>query len=185
MTETIFFEKTASLIQAKPELEKKLNIKINITGRKVEIEGSTVNEYEAMIVLDAINSGFSPKDALLLANEGYIFRKINMKDFTRRKNLDDVKARVIGTEGKTKRTIEEISGCKLVIKDKIVCIIGLAESIKDATTAITNLIKGSKQANVYSYLERMNREKAEKPDLGLKTKTEGNKKEKEDEESED
>jgi len=115
-----------------------------------------------------MNFSFPLKEALLLTNEGYIFRKINIKDFTRRKNLDEVRARLIGTEGKTKRAMEEISGCVLVIKDKIVGIIGSTESIKDATTAITRLIKGSKQANVYSYLERMNREKKEKSDLGLK-----------------
>jgi len=41
-------------------------------------------------------------------------------------------------------------------------VIGHAEDIGYATTAIANLIKGSKQSNVYNYLERINKEKKKK-----------------------
>ena len=89
--------------------------------------------------------------------------------------MSEVRGRIIGREGKTKRTIEEISGCDLYINEDInqIGIIGNAESIEEATTALTNLIKGSKHANVYRFLEKINTErKKNRFDLGLKNKNE-------------
>jgi ribosomal RNA assembly protein len=168
MAETIFMEKTGNLRREKDKLEKKLEVTIKIEGKKVTIEGEELKEYEAMIVLEAIKFGFSVSTALLAANEGMVFRVIPIKHFTRRKDMEEVRGRIIGTEGKTKRTIEQVSGCSLVIQNNHVGIIGPAESIEEATTAITNLIRGTKQSNIYRFLEKMNAEKKIKPDLGLK-----------------
>ncbi|MEM4271729.1 MAG: hypothetical protein QXD13_01420 [Candidatus Pacearchaeota archaeon] len=176
MTETIFFESTKNLIRALPELKKKLKVGIKVDGNKVEIEGPSLDEYEAKMVLDAINFGFPAKKALLLLNEGFIFRILNIKQFTRRRNLADIKARIIGTEGKTKRTIENVAGCAIMIRRHEVGIIGTAEAIETTTTAIISLIKGSKQANVYAFLEKMNAARKEKTDLGLKPSKEEQKK---------
>ncbi len=154
--ETLIFERTGEVRKNLPALEEKLNVKIKISGKKVNIEGNSLDEYEASLVLEAINLGFSAEKAMLLKNEDTIFRKINIRKFTRRKNLEDVRARLIGKYGTTKKTIEEVSDCYIVIKDNNIGIIGSAEDIDNILTAITNLIRGSKQANVYNYLERMN-----------------------------
>jgi len=167
--ETLFFENTKELKKEKDRLEKKLNIKIEITGKKVIIEGEPLDEYEATTILDAIRFGFSANIALLLKNSEIIFKKISIRDYTRRKNLIDVKARIIGTKGTTKRTIEEISGCMLMIHNNEVGIIGPVEDVEEATTALTNLIRGAKQANVYKFLEHLNKTQKEEG-LGLKEK---------------
>ena len=159
MTETIFFEKFGNLKKALREIKEKLNVKIRTEGRKVTIEGEAVDEYEAKMIFDAVNLGFSARTALLLRNEGHVLRILNIKQFTRRKNIKEVVARIIGTEGKTKRAIEGIANCSILIHDHEVGIIGAAEDIEKTTIAITNLIKGSKQANVYAFLEKMNKEK--------------------------
>lgn len=143
--------------KVKEELEKKLDIKINLKRKVAEIEGPPLNEYEAGIILDAVSFGFSAKKAILLLDSDITFRKINIKDFTRRKNLYDVRARIIGKEGKIKRTIEELSDCELVLHENTLGIIGSAEGIETATTALTSIIKGAKAANVYGYLEKVNR----------------------------
>ncbi len=160
--QTIIFKNLKELKRAKNELEKKLNIKIKIKAKKVEIRGNSLEEYEASIVLDAINFGFSAKKALALKEESKIFRILNIKNFTRKKNLKEVRARIIGKEGKTKRTIENIAECNIIIKDNEMGIIGDAESIKELITGITNLIKGTKQSNTYRYLERLNKRKNRK-----------------------
>jgi KH domain-containing protein len=117
-----------------------------------------MNEYEAVQIFEAMGLGFSSREALQLKDEDMIFRIIALKDFTRRKDLREVRARVIGAKGQTKRVIEEISGCKIVVKeDNLIGIIGHSESIDAAITAITNIIKGTKQANAYRYLEKMNK----------------------------
>ena len=167
--ENIFFESTKEIKKSKQELEKKLNVKIEIVGKKVSFEGDSVDEYEALTVLDAIKFGFPQGTALLLKNGEIIFKKISIRDYTRRKNLKDVKARVIGTMGTTKRTIEAISGCVLIIHNNEVGIIGHADDVEEATTALTNLIRGAKQANVYKFLEHLNRAQNEEG-LGLKEK---------------
>jgi len=152
---TIFCKRTREIIANKAELERALNVKIDATKKNVIIDGAAVDEYEASIILDAISFGFSAKRALLLLNPENIFRKIRIKSFTRR-TLESARSRLIGSEGKTRRTIEDVGDCEIVIGDSEVGVIGAAESIEKTTTAITNLIRGSKQANVYNFLEKMN-----------------------------
>ncbi len=157
--ETIYTNRIAEIRREKKFLERKLNVEIQITGKKVIVEGSPLDEYEAMTVLEAINEGFSARTAILITSEDFVFEKINIKDFTRRKDMEVVRGRLIGTRGRTKRTIEQISGCEIKINDNTVSVIGPAENIQYAITAITNVIKGAKQSNVYKYLERINTEK--------------------------
>src|SRR3989338_4273634 len=120
------------------------------------MEGEDIKEYEATRVLEAMGLGFSAHKALKLLEQDTLFRKINIKEFTRRKDLRDVKSRVIGKEGKTKATIENLTDCEIVISENSVGIIGEALSIDEAVTAIKNIIRGTKQANAYKYLEKMN-----------------------------
>ncbi|MEK6933522.1 MAG: hypothetical protein AABW75_01455 [Nanoarchaeota archaeon] len=157
--EALLFDKLSEIRRERHFLENELGVKIRIVGNEVFIDGPSFEEYEAFIVLEAMQLGFSAKKALTLRDESMIFRRIQIKNFTKRKNLEEVRARIIGREGKTKKTIEEISSCHLIINGNEVGIIASAKNIDDATTAITNLIRGSKQANVYRYLERMNAEK--------------------------
>ena len=157
--EILFVERTTEIRREKELLQSELGVKIEIQGRKVSYEGPAMNEYQARIILEAIGFGFSAKTALLLKEESYIFRIIRIKTITRKTNLKEVKGRIIGTFGKTKNTIESIADCKIVVQGNSVGIIGAAEEIEEATTAINNLIRGSKQANVYKFLEKMNRER--------------------------
>jgi ribosomal RNA assembly protein len=157
--ETLFVSKTIELKRTKPDLEKAFNVKIDINGKQVAIDGEAVDEFEAAQVVEAIGFGFSAKKALLLKDPDYTFRRISIKDFTRRKNLEDVRARIIGKQGKTKKTIEDISGVYLELNNNEVGLIGPAEDIEQETAALTNLIKGTKQANVYQKLEKINTEK--------------------------
>ncbi len=183
--EIIYIENPRKIRQNKEAIEKKIEIKITQKGKQLELEGEPFEEYQARIIIEALDFGFSLKEALRLTDESILFRKIPIKQFTKRKDLEEVRGRVIGTEGKTKRTVEEVSGSSVVLHNNLVGIIGPAEGIEEATTAVTNLIKGSKQANVYRFLERMNAAKKDKPDLGLKNTKKTKEKEAEDEESEE
>ncbi|MAG37938.1 hypothetical protein CMI45_00935 [Candidatus Pacearchaeota archaeon] len=165
--ETIYFQNTTELKKNLAKLEKSLNIKIELKGRQATLSGSGLEEYEAQIVLEAMAFGFSTTKALLLKNPDFIFRKIHIRDHTRKKSLKEVKARIIGTKGKTLRTLENVSDAHLILKDNEVGIIAQAESIPEITTALTNLIRGTKQSNVYHYLEKVNKTKKEEG-LGIK-----------------
>jgi KH domain-containing protein len=166
--EEIYVKRISQVINNKDELEKKLKVKISIKGKKVIFDGDSVDEFDAENVFSAINFGFSAKRALLLRSEDILFRKVHIKDHTKRNDMKAVRARLIGTHGKTRMTIEEIAGCDIVVTDSDVGIIGDAESIDEAVIAIVNLIKGSKQSNAYFFLERMNAEKKKPYSLGIK-----------------
>ena len=160
--EEFFIKNIQDVLNNKEKLEKKLNVKLKIYGKKVSFEGDSLNEFESSLVFEAISFGFSVRIALFLIDEENSFKVVHIKEHTRRK-LKDIVARLAGTEGKTKRTLADIADCHIVITDSEVGIIGQVEDVINTETAIINLIKGSKQGNMYRYLERMNRAKKEMP----------------------
>lgn len=157
--ETLIVKSVREIKKILPELEEKLKVKIAIKGLQITLTGEPLDEYEAMGIFDAIGFGFSPKVALMLKEEDVMFRKVSIRHITNRKNISIIKARLIGTNGKTKKTIEHLADCRIVVNDNEVGIIGPTAEMEEATTAIENLIRGSKQGNVYNYLERKNRER--------------------------
>lgn len=160
---TLRIENPKEILRTKELLEKKLHAQIVLKGRVLTIETDPLNEFEAQRIFGAMNLGFSANDALKLLDEENSFITINIKDYANTKNLDVVRARLIGTHGKTKNTLEEITKCGIKVHNNHVGIIGPAESVEPALTAVTNIIKGTKQANAYKYLERINTQRKSTP----------------------
>ena len=162
----IFSEKLPRILKNKKKLEEELNVKITNRGKEVYIDGKAVDEYTAEKVIDAINLGFPFSTAMLLKKEDYVLEVIPIKDYTKRQDLERVRARIIGTEGSTLKTMTQLTKCHFELKDNEVGIIGDPECIENAQESLISLIKGSKQSNVYKYLEKHQ----PKPviDLGLK-----------------
>lgn len=158
--EIFYIKKIQDVKKNLRELEKKLDVKIKISKNQITLEGQTVNEFDASHVFEAIAFGFSVKKAILLKNEEYQFRTIRIKEHTKR-NLAEIKSRLIGKNGKTRRIFADTSGCELLISESEVGIIGPTEDVQNVETAIINLIKGSKQTNMYRFLEKQNQLKKE------------------------
>ena len=165
MAKTII-DKIPRVIKSRKKLEKALNVKITNRGKEIDFEGAPEDEYVAEKVLEAIDFGFPINTALLIKEEDYLFDIINIKDHTNQKNLERVRGRIIGKNGKTLKTISGLSKCFFEIKDNSLGIIGDAEFIQNAKESAIALIKGSKQANVYAYLEKHHYQPV--IDLGLK-----------------
>ena len=187
-------EDISKVIKNKKRLERLLHVKITIKDerlhgsedsdmqvksgtREISVEGIPENEYIAEKVIDAINFGFPLSVALLIKEEDLLFEILGIKTYTHRKDLGTVRARIIGKAGKTLKTLNTLTQCYFELKDNDVGIIGSPELIKNAQDAVIFIIQGSKQANVYSYLEKHHI----KPvlDLGLKEKKKYKKKSKE------
>jgi len=162
----IISEKVPRVIKNRKRLEKKLNVIITNRGKEVYIEGKPTDEFIAEKVIDALNFGFPFETAMLIKEEDFLFEIINIKDFTKRQDLERVRARIIGKNGKTLKTLSHLSKCNFELKDNDVGIIGNSEYIKTAQESLISLIRGSKQSNVYKFLEK----NQIKPiiDLGLK-----------------
>ncbi|MFH1500584.1 MAG: KH domain-containing protein [archaeon] len=165
---SFYVENIQKVIKNKNLLEKKLKVKLTLRGHNINISGNETNEYFAVKVFEAIDSDFPLNIALLLTDspEEYMIEHLNIKDFTRRSNLAEIRARIVGRKGKTRKTMEELSACYISLHDNTVSIIGQAEDMENATQALVKLIKGSKQSSVYGFLERV-RNKT-KGDLGLR-----------------
>jgi len=163
---TILSEKLLRILKNKKRLENKLNIKISNRGKEVQIHGEPEEEYIAEKVIDALNFGFSFSVAISIKEENLEFEILNIKNYTTRKDLERVRARIIGKGGKTLKTLNQLTKCNFEIKDNQIGIIGLPEYIENAQESVISIIQGSKQSNVYSHLEKNQLKSV--LDLGLK-----------------
>jgi ribosomal RNA assembly protein len=173
-------EETSEIIKNKKRLEAFLKVKIIAKAKEVSVDGNPEDEYIAEKVIDAINLGFPIPVALLIKQEDFLFEIIDIKDYTRRKDYETIRARIIGKEGKTLKTLNHLTECYFEIKNNEVGIVGSPDCIKNGQYAIISIIQGSKQANVYAFLEKHQ----VKPvlDLGLKEPKKGKKSKKKSEE---
>ena len=162
----IICDKLLRIIKSRKKLEKKLNVKITNRGKEVYITGKSEEEYIAEKVIDALNFGFDFSIAISIQEEDFNFEILNIKDYTKRKDLKSIRARIIGKQGKSFNTLKQLTKCEFALKDNCVGIIGDSEFIKNAQDAVISIIKSEKHSNVYNYLEK--RQLKNTDDLGLK-----------------
>ncbi|MDD5192733.1 MAG: hypothetical protein PHH54_07290 [Candidatus Nanoarchaeia archaeon] len=158
MQET-YVEPVGKIVQNKKKLESELNVKITNKGKNVFISGKPEDEFIALKVMEAIDLGFSVERALFLKNPEILLQIINIKNVTKKHNLEAIRARIIGTQGKTLKTVNNLTNCLISLKDNQVGVIGDYEYIADAVQAMTSLARGSKQSHVYARLEREKKRK--------------------------
>ncbi len=150
----IYCEFPRKVMQNKRLIEEKLKVKISGKGHILFLEGYAETEYLANQFVEAINMGFTTTKALSVVEEDFIFEKINIKSITRRKDLERIRARIIGTRGKTLSTLEGLTHCYISQHDNFVGILGKQEDVMNASLAVKRIISGAKQSNVYAYLEK-------------------------------
>ncbi len=124
-------------------------------------EGAS-NVLRAKDIVSALVIGFSPSDAMVLLDEDYVLTIVDVTQAVEGKenHLRRVMGRIIGENGKAKKTIEEITGTRIAINDRrgLVGIIGDYERANIARHAIDLLIQGRMHSTVYRRLEQMMRE---------------------------
>ncbi|AKG39426.1 hypothetical protein MA03_07065 [Infirmifilum uzonense] len=145
----------------KRRIEEAFNVRVNVDSEKGFVflepgENSTMyNVFRAKKAVEALALGFSVDDVVLLAEDVYDFEVVDLGEAARNQaDLARIKARVIGSEGKFKRTLEEITGVKIVIGEKVVGLIGDYEQLRLAKDAISRLIRGQSHQTVLKLLER-------------------------------
>lgn len=145
----------------KKQLDDELDVKLDVDSREGEItvlSKDSLKLYIAKDVLKAIARGFNPEIATLLLKPDYAFELIDISEFTTSKDgLKRLKGRVIGMEGKSWKTIEQLTECYLSVYGKTVCIIGELTRVSIAKRAVEALLGGSQHAAVYKWLERQKR----------------------------
>jgi len=143
--------------ETKRLIQKNTKCKLEISAEgDVIITGESVDEFICENVVKAVGRGFNPLIALNLINDEYLLEIINIKEFTKgsEKKFKRIKSRLIGTQGKTRKVIERLTNCNLVIYGKTVSLIGGVETIIIARKGVEKLLSGSPHGNVYGFIER-------------------------------
>lgn len=111
---------------------------------------------KARDIVRAIAYGFSPERAFRLLDEDQVLIIIDLKQYVgdHPNHIQRVKGRIIGEEGRARRTIEEVTGTYISVYKTYVAIIGDFESANIAKESIEMLIQGRRHATVYRFLER-------------------------------
>ncbi|MCW4005734.1 MAG: KH domain-containing protein [Candidatus Bathyarchaeota archaeon] len=153
--------------KVKHELEERLSVEL-----KVESEGGVeiiLNEnaqdpsllFKAKDAVTAIGRGFAPDQTFrLVRNDDVIFDLIDLRLVFGRSDSDirRVKSRIIGMNGKTRRTIEELSEADTVVYGHTIGFIGTYEQVDIAKNAVQMIIQGSQHHTVYNFLQKKRRE---------------------------
>lgn len=147
--------------ETKRMIEKMSGIKLDIDTEgdvlfNEEVEGTDpLMALKIIDVIKAVGRGFNPDKAVRLFEDDEYFEVIDLKDVCGDKpnQLGRVRGRLIGTDGKTRRLIEELTGCYMSVYGNTVALIGNSISLPVAKHAIELILNGSEHATVYHYLE--------------------------------
>ena len=147
--------------ETKDIIEKRTGCKLVVDSVEgdVEIDHSQATDPSMAIVVSnvvtAIGRGFSPPKALkLLENDCYL-EILDIRDYVGKKieHVERMRARVIGTHGKTREIFEELTGADISIYGNTVAIIGTSLQLDVAKRGMDMLLSGSEHAAVYHFLE--------------------------------
>jgi ribosomal RNA assembly protein len=163
-------ERVAVLIgkngEIKKELEEYTKSKIEVDSKEgdVKIIGEdSLKMYAVKEVIRAIGRGFNPEIAKLLFKQDYILEVTSLLDYVKHKgHFERIKGRVIGAGGKSRETIENLTGTYISVYGKTVSVLGRAEDVVISKKAVENLLLGSPHANVYKWLEKNRRNMKER-----------------------
>ena len=162
--------------KTKTYIENRLKIKIDIDSQDGGVTIILTEEQtdpsmllRSKDVVTAIGRGFAPDVAFrLIRNEDDVFDLIDLRLVFGRSDTDikRIKSRIIGSEGKTRRLIEELTEADVTVYGHTIGIIGNYEEANAARHAVQMIIEGCEHKTVYKYLQRKRTEmKKEKMQL--------------------
>ncbi|MGB1697739.1 MAG: KH domain-containing protein [Thermoplasmatota archaeon] len=151
----------------KKQLIERSGLQIEVDGEQNEVaihdEAETADPLMVMKmqnIVRAIARGFSPERASRLFSDDAYFELLDMYDYIgkQKSHVRRITSRIIGSEGKTRRIMEEQTGCAITVKGHTVGIIGEIGPLGDAKHAIEMILRGAEHSSVYKFLEKKRRE---------------------------
>ncbi|MDR3205956.1 MAG: KH domain-containing protein [Candidatus Methanoplasma sp.] len=126
-----------------------------VTFNEASKDADPLMALKIMDVIKAVGRGFNPDRAVRLFEDDEYFEAIDLKEVTgdRKNQLGRIRGRLIGTGGKTRAIIEELTGCYMSVYGNTVALIGNSVSLPVAKHAVELILNGSEHATVYHYLE--------------------------------
>ncbi|AEH07115.1 KH domain-containing protein [Methanothermococcus okinawensis] len=147
--------------ETKNKIEKELGVEVvidedgEITIFSTEEQKDPLATWKAKDIIRAIGRGFNPEKALKLISDDYILEIIDITDYANSDNaIRRLKGRVIGSGGKSRRYIEDLTDTDVSVYGKTIAILGEYEPVQIAKEAVSMILRGSSHAKMYKYLER-------------------------------
>jgi len=154
--------------RVKERVEKQLGIEMSIDSETGDVTLTLAPKVEdpsvlfrAKEVVTAVGRGFSPERAFrLIQDEDALLEVIDLREIFGRSlsDLERLKGRIIGQEGKTRRIIEELTDADVSVYGHTVSIIADADEMDIAREAIKMLLQGRQHSSVYRFLHKKRRE---------------------------
>jgi ribosomal RNA assembly protein len=158
-------ERVAALIgkkgESKKHLEEACHVTLDIQSEtgEVSVKSESVEEgdpFKAMSVVEAVGRGFSPQRALRLLEPETTLEVLDLRDYAGKSenSMERIRGRIIGLEGKSRKTIEELTKSYVSVYGRTVAIIGELGEVKLAMEAVDMLASGSRHRSVFNMLQR-------------------------------
>ncbi len=147
--------------KAKKSIESACKISLKIDSETGDVEFTLPKEltdptvvFKIQNIITAIGRGFPPWKALKLLDDDFMFEVIDLRAAVgkSRRNLQRIKGRLIGAEGKARKIIEETTDVDVSIYGRTIALIGRVSELEVARDAIDKLIGGSQHKTVYRFL---------------------------------
>lgn len=165
-------DRIAVLIGAKGQTRRDLqeaagckNISIDSTSGDIDViwgEPGTydpVKAFKLPDVIKAVGRGMAPKRAIQLLQDDWFFEMVDLREHVGKRSNQQrrIRARIIGSEGKIRKMIEQHTNTEISIYNSTVVLVGEETGLASARQAIEMLASGSEHGTVIKYLEKERR----------------------------
>ena len=119
-------------------------------------EPDPIRRMKVPDVISAIGRGFSPKRAVQLLEDNVFLRMYDIREWVGRQpnQTRRMRSRLIGTNGRIRTLIEEMSRCEIAVYGSTVAVLGDNDGLSLATPAIEGILGGSEHSTVLFGLEQ-------------------------------
>lgn len=162
-------DRIAVLIGAKGATRKELeraagckHIQIDSATGEIDVTWPEPGEFDPVKalklpdVIKAVGRGMAPNRAIQLLQDDWFFEIVDLREHVGKKSSQQrrIRARIIGSEGKIRKMIEQHTGAEISIYKSTVVLVGDGEGLSSARQAIEMLARGSEHGTVMKFLER-------------------------------
>jgi ribosomal RNA assembly protein len=160
----------------KESIERAFAVELHIDGESglVEVVPRPENAdasslLKARDAVSAIARGFAPEKALELQDDDIVFDMFDLRQIFGKSDSDiqRIKGRVIGREGKIRRLIEEMTDAKVSVYGHTIGMIGEFEEVAAAREAIQMILDGKQHLSLYKFLRKVKSEAKRRKTLEL------------------
>jgi ribosomal RNA assembly protein len=151
--------------KTKDYVEKMLGVRYLIDSKTGDVEvddrgaQDPLAQMKAVAIGRAIGRGFKPEVAYSLMSDDVYLTVLDVHDYVPKDpaHVRRIMARIVGTDGRTRRHIEEQTGCHISVYGHTVSIIGNLDGHDVAKEACEMVLGGAEHSSVYKFLEAKRR----------------------------